>query len=212
MLEEESYLAKVKDSLSGSFLVEELTSEFVNSVNAILKKFDDIGSEDELKEYVLSACKEYQNQQQILLDKQKKKIIGVNIFQNKKDNLQNIVHGNFTNIDEFEKRKSIIDNYNMKVYIANFEENSINQPSLVMAMNTYNIQFQISGVFELVEDAYNTIKLYNPDIIILNGNSDVERILKSMLDSYKVLNIREFSNNSILKNIDTLINNIEGKE
>lgn len=87
----------------------------------------------------------------------------------------------------------------MKVYIANFEENSINQPSLVMAMNTYNIQFQISGVFELVEDAYNTIKLYNPDIIILNGNSDVERILKSMLDSYKVLNIREFSNNSILK-------------
>ena len=122
------------------------------------------------------------------------------------------MHGNFTNIDEFEKRKSIIDNYNMKVYIANFEENSINQPSLVMAMNTYNIQFQISGVFELVEDAYNTIKLYNPDIIILNGNSDVERILKSMLDSYKVLNIREFSNNSILKNIDTLINNIEGKE
>ena len=212
LLEEESYLSKVKDPLSGSFLVEELTSEFVNSVNAILKKFDDIGSEDELKEYVLSACKEYQNQQQILLDKQKKKIIGVNIFQNKKDNLQNIVHGNFTNIDEFEKRKSIIDNYNMKVYIANFEENSINQPSLVMAMNTYNIQFQISGVFELVEDAYNTIKLYNPDIIILNGNSDVERILKSMLDSYKVLNIREFSNNSILKNIDTLINNIEGKE
>ncbi|MER3328579.1 MAG: hypothetical protein RIF34_03290, partial [Candidatus Kapaibacterium sp.] len=116
---------------------------------------------------------------------------------------------NTSNIAEFEARKSAIDNINPKVYIANFEETSSTQASLLMALNTFNVPFQVSGIFELVEDAFNAIKLYDPDLVIVNGNSDIERILKNMLTDHKVTSITEFDSSSILDNIDTMIIKLE---
>lgn len=207
LLEEESYLSNVKDPLAGSYLIENLTANFIASVTRIRAEFSSLETSEQIEEYVIEKCNEYQDNQFALLDSQKKKIIGVNIYQNKKDNISEASISITNNISEFEARKSIIDKLNPKVYIANFEGASTLQAPITMALNTYGIPFQISGIFELVEDAFNAIKLFDPDLVIVNGNSDVERILKNMLDEYNVVSITEFSNSSIIKNIDTLINN-----
>ena len=207
LLEEESYLSNVKDPLAGSYLIENLTAIFIASVTRIRAEFSSLETSEQIEEYVIEKCNEYQDNQFALLDSQKKKIIGVNIYQNKKDNISEASISITNNISEFEARKSIIDKLNPKVYIANFEGASTLQAPITMALNTYGIPFQISGIFELVEDAFNAIKLFDPDLVIVNGNSDVERILKNMLDEYYVVSITEFSNSSIIKNIDTLINN-----
>jgi hypothetical protein len=208
LLKEESFLANVKDPLSGSYLIENLTADFIDSVTKISDELSKFNPKELIEEYVVEKCLEYQDHQLSLLDTQKKKIIGVNIYQNKKDNISEAKISITDNINEFEARKSTIDKLNPKVYIANFEATSPLQASITMALNTYNIPFQISGTFELVEDAYNTIKLFDPDLVIVNGNSDIERILKNMLDEYKVASIAEFSDSSILRNIDIVINNI----
>lgn len=208
LLKEESFLANVKDPLSGSYLIENLTANFIDSVTKISDELSKFNPKELIEEYVVEKCLEYQDHQLSLLDTQKKKIIGVNIYQNKKDNISEAKISITDNINEFEARKSTIDKLNPKVYIANFEATSPLQASITMALNTYNIPFQISGTFELVEDAYNTIKLFDPDLVIVNGNSDIERILKNMLDEYKVASIAEFSDSSILRNIDIVINNI----
>lgn len=80
-----------------------------------------------------------------------------------------------------------------------------------MTMNTYNIKFQVSNEFELVEDAFNSIKLFDPDLVILNANKDIERNLRNMLDEYNITTIDEYSDKSILKNIDTIIEKIRAK-
>lgn len=208
LLNEECYLSNVKDPLSGSYLVENLTAKFIESVNNISVEISKLGSETEIKQHLILKCSAYQQQQMSLLESQKKKIIGVNIYQNKKDDISEADISITNNISEFEARKSIIDKLNPKVYIANFEESSTLQAPITMALNTYNIPFQISGVFELVEDAFNAIKLFDPDLVIINGNSDIERILKNMLDEYKVVSIDKFDSSSILNNIDNVINNI----
>lgn len=209
LLNEESYLSNVKDPLFGSYLIENLTAEFVNSVNEINEEISNLDSENKIKELILKKCNDYKEQQLSLLNSQKKKIIGVNIYQNKKDSLAEIEINSTSNIAEFESRKSAIDNINPKVYLANFTEKNTNQDSLLMALNTYNIPFQVSSQFELVEDAFNAIKLFDPDLVIVNGNSDIERILKNMLTDYNIANITEFDNSSILNNIDTVIIKLE---
>lgn len=208
LLKEESFLANVKDPLSGSYLIENLTANFIESVTKISNELSKLNPKELIEEYVVEKCLEYQDHQLSLLDTQKKKIIGVNIYQNKKDDISEANISITDNINEFEARKSTIDKLNPKVYIANFQDVSPLQAPITMALNTYNIPFQISGTFELVEDAYNAIKLFDPDLVIVNGNSDIERILKNMLDEYKVASIAEFSDSSILRNIDTVINNI----
>ncbi len=208
LLNEESYLSKVKDPLSGSYLIENLTNNFIESVENISKEISNLNTEIEVKDYVVSKCKDYQLQQLNLLESQKKKIIGVNIYQNKKDNLAEADIETSNNISKFENRKSKIDKLNPKVYIANFEETNVLQAPIIMALNTYNIPFQISGIFELVEDAFNAIKLFDPDLVIINGNSDIDRILRNMLDEYKLVSIDKFDSSSILKNIDSVINYI----
>lgn len=208
LLNEESYLSKVKDPLSGSYLVENLTAKFIESVNLILFKLSEFVTESEKIDYILTSCSAFQNQQRELLDSQKKKIIGLNIYQNKKDNLGETNIKVTNNVLEFEALKSKIDKLNPKIYIVNFEEKNELQPSIALALNTYNITFQVSGIFELVEDAFNAIKLYDPDLVIVNGNNHIERILRNMLDEYNVINIDKFYNSSILKNIDKLVSSI----
>ncbi len=209
LLNEESYLSNVKDPLSGSYLIENLTAEFIASVTKISNEFSKLESESLVKELVINKCTEYKDQQLSLLNSQKKKIIGVNVYQNKKDNIAEANINNTSNISEFEARKSAIDNLNPKVYIANFEVTSTLQAPIIIALNTYNIPFQVSGTFELVEDAFNAIKLFDPDLVIINGNSDIERILRNMLTDHKVISISEFDNSSILDNIDTVIIKLE---
>jgi methylmalonyl-CoA mutase N-terminal domain/subunit len=189
-----------------------LTANFIVSVTNLSNELVELDTENELEEYIEEKCTEYQEQQFTLLDSQKKKIIGVNIYQNKKDNISEARISITNNISEFEARKSKIDKLNPKVYIANFEEINLLQAPIIMALNTYNIPFQISGVFELVEDAFNAIKLFDPDLVIVNGNNDIIRILKNMLDEYNVTSIDEFSGSSILNNIDVVIEKIEDGE
>lgn len=212
LLEEESYLAKVKDPLSGSYLIENLTANFIESVTNLSNDLARLALDNEIEEYIIEKCTEYQEQQFTLLNSQKKKIIAVNVYQNKKDNISDANISITNNISEFEARKSKIDKLNPKVYIANFEEASPLQAPITMALNTYNIPFQISGVFELVEDAFNAIKLFDPDLVIVNGNHDIVRILKNMLNEYSVTGFDEFSSSSILNNIDVVIEKIEDGE
>lgn len=207
LLKEESYLSHVKDPLSGSFLIENLTHQFIESVELysdILDKFDSIETRND---FINEKCSEYNKEILTKLDSQKEKLIGVNIYQNKNDNInKSSIDGNRI-VSSFESLKVKVDSVNPKVYIANFDEPDSLQAPLTIALNTYNIPFQISSIFELVEDAFNSIKLFDPDLVIINGSDDIMRILKNMLTEYRLVPIENFSENSILKNISIVIEN-----
>lgn len=209
LLEKESYMMAVNDPLSGSYLIENLTNNFIKSVQEYTSELEKFESQKSVDTYVLEIAETYNNKLRSDLDSQKKKLIGVNIYQNKKDTIEGIQIENNRAISSFEELKMKVDKVNPKVYIANFEEASKLQTPINMALNTYNIPFQISGIFELVEDAFNAIKLYDPDLVIVNGNDDITRIMTNMLSEYKLQNINEFSANSILKNVGLIVNKLE---
>lgn len=209
LLEKESYMMAVNDPLSGSYLIENLTNQFIKSVQTYTSELENYESQSNVDIYVKETAQAYNSKLISDLDSQKKKLIGVNIYQNKKDTLEVIQVDDNRAISSFEELKMKIDKVNPKVYIANFEETSKLQAPINIALNTYNIPFQISGIFELVEDAFNAIKLYDPDLVIVNANDDITRIMNNMLSEYKVLNINEFSTNSILKNVGLIVNKLE---
>lgn len=211
ILNNESNIDFVKDPLAGAYLVENLTQKFLDSINEYRNELALFKNENEIKEYVIKKATQYKEKIKNELDSQKRKLIGVNIYQNPKDNLENIELNDFSVVSNFEKYKQEIDTIAPKVYIANFEQKHQNQISLIMTMNTYNIKFQVSNEFELVEDAFNSIKLFDPDLVILNANKDIERNLRNMLDEYNITTIDEYSDKSILKNIDTIIEKIRAK-
>lgn len=209
LLEKESYMMSVNDPLSGSYLVENLTHQFIKSVQTYTSELEKFESQSSVDEYVKERAETYNSKLRSDLESQKKKLIGVNIYQNKKDTLEGIHVDSNRAISSFEELKMKVDKINPKVYIANFEQASKLQAPINIALNTYNIPFQMSGIFELVEDAFNTIKLYDPDFVIVNGNDDIVRIMNNMLSEYKLLNINEFCANSILKNIGLIVNRLE---
>lgn len=211
ILNNESNIDFVKDPLAGAYLVENLTQKFLDSINEYRNELALFKNENEIKEYVIKKATQYKEKIKNELDSQKRKLIGVNIYQNPKDNMENIELNDFSVVSNFEKYKQEIDTIVPKVYIANFEQKHQNQISLIMTMNTYNIKFQVSNEFELVEDAFNSIKLFDPDLVILNANKDIERNLRNMLDEYNITTIDEYSDKSILKNIDTIIEKIRAK-
>lgn len=208
LLENESYLKHVEDPLSGSYLIENLTNEFIKSVKSYNDELERFENVDSRNDFIIEKCTEYNKNILTNLDSQKKKLVGVNIYQNKKDRIGNDTIDENRIISSFEAMKTKVDNINPKVYIANLEEQTGLQTQITIALNTYNIPFQISGVFELVEDAFNSIKLYDPDLVIVNGNDDIMRILGNMLTEYKLLKIDEFSDNSILKNVGLIVDKL----
>jgi len=205
LLENESYLKHVEDPLAGSYLVENMTNQFIVSVESYIANLKDCKDSTERNSFMIWNCTLYKEEIIAQLDSQKKKLVGVNIYQSKKVNIENIKIDENRFASPFEKMKIKVDKINPKVYIANFEEINALQPSVTMSLNTFNIPFQVSGIFELVEDAFNTIKLYDPDIVVVNGNDNIYRILNNMLSEYKLISIDEFSDNSILKNLDIVV-------
>lgn len=208
LLENESYLKHVEDPLSGSYLIENLTNEFIKSVISYSDELEKFDSVDSRNDFIIKKCTEYNKSILSNLDSQKRKLVGINIYQNKKDRISNNTVDENRIISTFEVMKTKVDNINPRVYIANLVEQTAMQAPITIALNTYNIPFQISCVFELVEDAYNSIKLYDPDLVIVNGNDDVMRILGNMLSEYELVKIDEFSDNSILKNIGLIVDKL----
>jgi hypothetical protein len=204
LLNDESYFDKVTDPLAGSYLIEELTLKFVKSVKSYLNELDKLKNDNELDSYFSEKSKEYLNTIKERLDKGTKRLIGVNIYQNE-NRINNIGADEDRPASDFEQLKLKLDQNKPRVYVANFQEKSKLQLPITMAMNTFNIEFESNSLFELIEDGYNTIKLYDPDLVIVNGDDSIIRNLRNMLSEYSIVSIEEFSENSMLSNIELII-------
>lgn len=205
ILEHESHISKVLDPLSGAYLVENLTSNFINSVNKLRGTFNQIDTEKDLYEYVSEQAVAYSQGLKDELDRQERKLIGVNIYQNPNEKIDEKLLNKNNFLYEYEYLKAKLNDSKIKVYIANFDEKHKNQLALVMAFNTFNIQFQVSSPFELVEDAFNSIKLYDPDLVILNCDEIIKRNLTNMLADYTFADIQDFSPDSMVSNISMIL-------
>ncbi|TNE35670.1 hypothetical protein EP342_01305 [bacterium] len=208
ILENESYLSFVNDPLSGAYLIERMTQAIIESQEEYQIELSKLSDMDKIIAFIDTKANQHFEKLKKKLDTQEKKLIGVNIYQNPIEKLGNIDFEDSALVNTFEELKVEIDNLNPKIYIANFENKHQIQKSLIIAMNTYNIKFQVSGKFELVEDAYNSIKLFDPDLVVINANSDVQRNLKNMLPEYNLLSIDQFTENSITTNIKTITEKI----
>lgn len=204
LLNDESYFDKVIDPLAGSYLLEELTLKIANSAAEYKALLNDLATKNELEEFLEQKNNEHFNHQKENLDRGIKKLIGVNIYQNSDE-----INGDSTDNDrlasDFEHLKQKVDNNKPSVYIANFQEKNSLQLPVTMALNTFNIEFESNSLFELVEDGFNTIKLYDPDLVILNGDQGVMRNLKNMLSEYSIISINDFNEDSMLSNIELIL-------
>jgi len=208
LLNDESYFEKVSDPLAGSYLVEELTLKFIKSAIYYLEKLDNFSSEDEVNSFLKENSKNFLRTLNESLDKGDKKLIGVNIYQNA-DTINQTTNDNERLASDFEQLKIKVDSNKPKVYIANFLDKSNLQFPITMAMNTFNIEFEVNTLFELVEDCYNTVRLYDPDLVIVNGDDNVLRNLRNMLTEYSLVSINEFREDSILSNIEKIISKMD---
>src|SRR5690606_8673510 len=86
ILENECYMGIVADPHSGSYLVENMTNEFVTAVRKILKDL----SNNNIEEYIDKNSKAALEKRKSDLDMQREKLIGVNIYQNHKNKLGSI--------------------------------------------------------------------------------------------------------------------------
>jgi len=203
LLNDESYFDKVTDPLAGSYLIEELTLKFINSAKIYLSELEGLVSEDAVNKYLLEKSKQHIDKTKEQLDSGEKKLIGVNIYQNSESVDPNSDDDRLAT--DYEKLKAKVDSNKPRVYIANFQEKSKIQLPIAMALNTFNIEFEANSLFELIEDGFNTIKLYDPDLVVVNGDDNIIRNLNNMLSEYSIVSIDEFSSDSMLANINTVI-------
>lgn len=204
LLNDESYFDKVTDPLAGSYLIEELTLKFINSAKSHLSELESLLSDDAVNKYLLEKSTQQINKTKVKLDSGVKKLIGVNIYQNS-ELIDSPADSDDRLATDYEQLKVKVDNSKPRVYIANFQEKSKKQLPITMALNTFNIEFEANSLFDLIEDGYNTIKLYDPDLVIVNGDDNIIRNLNIMLSEYSIVSLEEFSSDSMLTNISTII-------
>ena len=215
ILIEESYISKVDDPLSGSFLIENLTGKLINRISFHYNKINDLGGIEskDCIDYIHNVDKKSYAERKNSIETGEYSLIGVNKFQNPEQNIVDIKNNDIRLATDFELYKKRIDENKPRIYLANFTNDKKKLRFITNTLNVFNIDFESSTEFELVEDAYNTAKLFRADILIINADEndleDIVRVLKNMKLESEVISVNEFQSKSIIQNIKKITTILE---
>lgn len=204
LLEHEAYFFRVSDPLAGSYSVETITEKLLDMAwNKFIDYYE--VSQDQLIDIMKIESNKILKQKKNRLEKGEISLIGVNKFLPKSINYKPNIDNRLAS--ELEKITNDLIENPFKIYIVNFQK--FNNSNIIQFLKEFRLEHEVSSIFELIEDAVNAVKIYNPNIIILNTDDDsIKRIIDFELSNYIVLKISEFNNNSILD----IYNNLKNKK
>lgn len=196
IIENETYLPFIYDSMKGSYFIENGTLLFIQNAFNTLQKFENLTS-DEVDELIEKTSKSNQDKKIENIKNRKIKMLGVNVYIN--ENQKDIHKTNSNSLAKyFEsfhlKRKSFKEKNSIEpeIFLVCFGKYSEIKPRLDFMTDFLNagaFKCKISSIFESIEDAINTIDLVNSKHnIIIAPNELYNSILPEILISSKNLN------------------------
>lgn len=196
IIENETYIPYIFDSMKGSYFIENGTLLFIKSSFNILQTFENLKS-NEVDELVENISKSNLDKKIENIKNRKNKMLGVNVYIN--ENQKDIFKINSNSLAKyFEsfhlKRKYFKEKYNQEpqIFLICFGKYSEIKPRLdfmVDFLKAGAFDCRVSSIFETIEDAVNTIDIVNSKHnIIIAPNELYNSILPEILISTKNLN------------------------
>ena len=195
IIENETYVSSIYDVVKGSYFFEKGTQEFIEKSFEKLQYFNSL-DENELIKYINAYSNEKYLERISNLKSRKDKLIGVNTYINKLDNIKSTNKSSLANVfEEFHlKKQRYFEQFNKypEIYVICFGSYSEIKARIDFIEDFFNagaIQCKFSPIFESIEDAISSVDLINAKYnILLSTNKLYPSIVPDLLLTLKNFN------------------------